>query len=161
SKKIINTDGLKLLDPVKADSYKRTSLSGGELLICVRGTTGTIAIASSVLKGANVTRGIVPVSFDPLQSSQNFGYYSLISPVVQKQIKAKTYGAALMQINIRDLRKLRIPLPHLSQQKDIVSHLNALTTKTNQLQTHYQTKLTSLTELKKSILQKAFAGELT
>jgi len=32
---------------------------------------------------------------------------------------------------------------------------------TQKLQTHYQQKLTNLEELKKFILQKAFAGELT
>ena len=43
----------------------------------------------------------------------------------------------------------------------IVERLYNLSTQTRALETHYQTKLAALDELKKSILQKAFAGELT
>ena len=44
---------------------------------------------------------------------------------MQAQIKAATYGAALMQINIRDLRKIIIPVPPLYVQKRIVTILDA------------------------------------
>ncbi|MDQ8192662.1 hypothetical protein [Roseibacillus persicicus] len=46
-------------------------------------------------------------------------------------------------------------------QDEIVLTLESLKLKTDELVTHYQTKLVSLDELRKSILQKAFAGELT
>ena len=75
----------------------------------MRGTTGAIAIASDELSGANVTRGIVPILFNASLVNQRFGYYALLSERVQRQIKEKTYGTALMQINIRDLRNLLIP----------------------------------------------------
>jgi len=46
-------------------------------------------------------------------------------------------------------------------QKQVVNTLESLQIKTDAIVTEYQTKLASLDELKKSILQKAFAGELT
>ena len=46
-------------------------------------------------------------------------------------------------------------------QEDVVNTLGSLKTQTDALVVEYQTKLASLDELKKSILQKAFAGELT
>lgn len=46
-------------------------------------------------------------------------------------------------------------------QEDVVKTLETLKIQTESTVTHYQTKLASLDELKKSILQKAFAGELT
>jgi type I restriction enzyme S subunit len=113
---LITLDGLKQIDPAKADGYKRTSLQGGELLVCVRGSTGVTSIACKSLAGANVTRGIVPVRFDPEIISEKFGYYQFISPLVLSQIKAATYGAALMQINIRDFRKIKISTPPLAEQ---------------------------------------------
>jgi len=45
--------------------------------------------------------------------------------------------------------------------QDVVRTLEILKTQTEALEVEYQTKLASLDELKKSILQKAFAGELT
>ena len=50
---------------------------------------------------------------------------------------------------------------NLKVQKQIINQLNQLTIKTQKIQSKYNQKLTSLEELKKSILQKAFSGELT
>jgi type I restriction enzyme S subunit len=94
STKIINLTGLKLIDPQLANSYKRTTLLGNELLLCVRGNTGVISISANELIGANVTRGIVPIRFDSNILKLQFCYYQFISEYVHKQIKEKTYGTA-------------------------------------------------------------------
>jgi len=160
TKRFIDLTGLKRIDPKLADGYKRTKLIGDELLLCVRGTTGTISIATKELAGANVTRGIVPIRFNSKIINQEFGYYLLISNFIQKQIRAKTYGAALMQINIGDLRKIQTAYPPLKTQQAIVQKLDALNAETKKLGSIYQQKINDLEELKKSVLQKAFAGEL-
>ena len=156
----IKVEGLKRIDPKLADGYKRTKLIGDELLLCVRGTTGVVSIATPELKDANVTRGIVPIRFNSKFINQEFGYYLLISNYVQRQIRAKTYGAALMQINIGDLRKILTPYPPIKEQQTIVRQLDTLRAETQKLEAVYQKKISDLEELKKSILQKAFAGEL-
>jgi type I restriction enzyme, S subunit len=161
TKKYIHIAGLKRIDPELAKSYKRTTLKGNELLLCVRGSTGVVAVAATELSGANVTRGIVPISFNSQILSLDFGYYLFISDLVQKQVREKTYGTALMQINIGDLRKIVVRFPSLAQQKSIVAKLDALSAETKKLEAIYQQKLADLEELKKSILQKAFRGELT
>ena len=158
--RFIGLNGLKRIDPKLADGYKRTKLIGDELLLCVRGTTGIVSIATEELKDANVTRGIVPIRFNSKIINQEFGYYLLISNYIQKQIKAKTYGAALMQINIGDLRKINTPFTNLKEQKLIVYKLDALSAETKKLEAIYQQKINDLEELKKSVLQKAFAGQL-
>ncbi|HRJ59349.1 MAG TPA: restriction endonuclease subunit S, partial [Anaerolineales bacterium] len=160
TKKVITLDGLKRIDPRLANSYKRTTLTGDELLLCVRGSTGTVSVTSEELKGANVTRGIVPIRFSSEFINQEFGYYLLISGYVQKQIKEKTYGAALMQINIGDLREILTPFPPLEEQRAIVQRLDALAAETSRLEAVYQSKLEAVEELRKSVLGKAFEGEL-
>ena len=69
----IKVEGLKRIDPKLADGYKRTKLIGDELLLCVRGTTGVVSIATPELKDANVTRGIVPIRFNSKFINQEFG----------------------------------------------------------------------------------------
>lgn len=59
-----------------------------------------------------------------------------------------------------DLLKINIPLPPLAEQKKIVQELDALKTQTEALEQIYTQKLNALDELQKSLLQKAFAGEL-
>ncbi|WP_374356629.1 restriction endonuclease subunit S [Limnohabitans sp.] len=157
---LIELDGLKRIDPTLAKGYERTKLKGGEVLLCVRGTTGTLSCASSALAGANVTRGIVPIRFNPNCVSQELGYFLMRSAPVQAQIRAKTYGTALMQINIRDLRQIQIPVPHPSQQAAIAKALQDAEEQTNRLTEIQAQKLTALDDLKKSLLHQAFSGQL-
>ena len=131
--KVIYLDGLKRIDPKLADSYKRTTLVGGELLLCVRGSTGMLSIAAPELAGGNVTRGIVPIRFDPALMTLDFGFYLMNSDVVQEQIREKTYGTALMQINIRDLRSISFSIPPLKKQEAIATALHELSEETQRL----------------------------
>jgi|LGVE01.1.fsa_nt_gb type I restriction enzyme S subunit len=64
-------------------------------------------------------------------------------------------------INGTKLKNYPIPLPSLSEQQSIVIKLDALSTETKKLEAIYTQKLADLEELKKSILAKAFKGELT
>lgn len=158
--KVVGLNGLKRIDPALARSYARTTLKGNDLLLCVRGTTGTVAIADSALAGANVTRGIVPIRFDPKTILQRFGYYLLRSSPVQDQIREKTYGTALMQINIGDLRQVSLSFPPLERQPELLEKLDAVQECVDRLVMNYQKKLIALEELKKSLLHQAFTGQL-
>lgn len=158
--KTISASGLKRIDPKRADSYQRTRLHGGELLLCVRGSTGVVSVASTELASANVTRGIVPVRFDSAAITQDFGYYLLRSDAVQRQVRQKTYGAALMQINIRDVRGIGVWYPSLKEQATFVARLDKVSAITESLEANSQRKLAALDELRQSLLQQAFSGRL-
>ena len=159
--RIITLDGLKRIDSAKADGYARTKLMGTEILLCVRGSTGVVSMASEELYGANVTRGIVPVRFDSGIIDQRLGYYQFLSGLVQDQIRAKTYGAALMQINICDVRKLTFYIPPLSQQESLLERLESVANDFDALIEDYSRKVSDLDDLRQALLQKAFVGELT
>lgn len=81
--------------------------------------------------------------------------------------KTRKYGFSVMtssvnqaNINGTKLKEYPIMLPPLTEQQRIVSRLDALAAETKKLETIYKQKLTNLEELKKSVLKKAFAGEL-
>lgn len=159
--RLITLDGLKRIDPDRAAGYGRTKLRGGEILLCVRGSTGVVSLASEELRDANVTRGIVPVRFDRNQIDHRLGYYQFLSKPVQDQIRAKTYGAALMQINISDLRQLMISVPPADEQGALLERIESVTGDFDELVARYRAKVEGCVYLRQSILQKAFAGELT
>ena len=158
--KFIGLGPLKRIDPLLASGYQRTTLRGDDLLLCVRGTTGTLSIATPELAGGNVTRGIVPIRFNPKILSQELGYFLLLSASAQKQIKSATYGAALMQINIRDLKQLELRIPPLADQGALADRLDATQADVEQLQANYADKIDVLTALKQSLLHRAFTGDL-
>jgi type I restriction enzyme, S subunit len=159
--RIITPDGLKRINPENARGYARTQLKGSEILLCVRGSTGVVSMASEGLMGANVTRGIVPIRFDPSKINQQLGYYQFLSKPIQDQIKAGTYGAALMQINIRDLRMINFAAPPLAEQEALLAQLDSVASDFDQLVVNYGDKVAEIDALRQSLLQRAFAGELT
>ena len=58
------------------------------------------------------------------------------------------------------IENTRIPFPPLKEQQRIVAKLDAISEQTKKLEAVYVKKIADLDELKKSILQKAFKGEL-
>lgn len=119
---VIMLKGLKRVSADISNSYKRTILRGGELLISVRGTIGVLSFASNELAGGNVTRGIVPLFFTNCIDKE-YVCYALSSPMTQIIIAEMTRGAALKGINMEDLRKLPLPLPPLTIQHRIVEKI--------------------------------------
>ena len=76
-------------------------------------------------------------------------------------INAGVAGAAQGGFNATKLSELNISFPKsIQEQKEIVSELNTVFSEAKKLENIYQMKFSELQELKKSILQKAFSGEL-
>lgn len=152
----IGLEGLKLIDPAISEKFSRTILKGGEILLCVRGTTGLLSIAKEELKGANVTRGITPIWFSEEFNTQ-FAYHLLKSERVQRVIQEKTYGATLKQINLRDVRLIQLIKPPMELQERFAKIAKGV----YDLQNYLQASLDELNELYRSLSHKAFNGELT
>lgn len=70
-------------------------------------------------------------------------------------------GATRQALTKVQLENFVIHYPNLDEQETIIDRLNQLVSQTKKLEAFYQQKLNSLVELKKSILQKAFNGELS
>lgn len=92
-------------------------------------------------------------------TSNNFVEYLL--QAVKARIKAKGKGSAQDNINLATFENEKFPFPSFDQQRAIVENLNQLSSETQRLEAIYKQKLAALNELKQSILQKAFTGELT
>jgi len=70
-------------------------------------------------------------------------------------------GATRQAITKAQLQSFRVSFPSsLTKQAEVIQQLKYLSKQTEQLELQHQHKLDNLDELKKSILQKAFAGEL-
>lgn len=118
-------DNLKLTTAEISNQYKRSILKGYEILMCVRGTTGVVSIASNSLKGCNVTRGIVPLAFREYMCTF-FMFFQFKSISIKEKIAERTYGATLKQINMKDLRELQVIVPPLPLQQEFASKIEAI-----------------------------------
>ena len=68
-------------------------------------------------------------------------------------------GVSIPQLTVPMIKEYSIKYPILDIQKVIVKNLDELASETQRLKALYQRKITLLDELKKSLLQQAFAGE--
>jgi type I restriction enzyme S subunit len=91
----------------------------------------------------------------------NYLYYFLGSPEAYSQFDLRASGSTVRNLNIDLVRSVKVPIPPLPEQARIAANIEELEIEAQRLEAIYQQKLTALAELKQSLLQKAFAGELT
>lgn len=84
----------------------------------------------------------------------NFLYY------IARNFKFSNTGSSIPQLTIPMIEDILISTPSIQEQKTIVKKIDELSAETKKLESIYQQKLADLEELKKSILGKAFNGEL-
>ncbi|WP_404791433.1 restriction endonuclease subunit S [Altericista sp. CCNU0014] len=86
-------------------------------------------------------------------------YFQILKSL--KDFKLQSVGAGTKFLKLGMIKDLQIALPTIKEQQEIITILDKLETETQHLEAIYHKKLASLNELKQSILQKAFTGELT
>ncbi len=85
-------------------------------------------------------------------------YFQMLKSL--KEFKQKSVGVGTKFLKLGMIKEMRIALPPIKDQASIVAKLDVLSADTKKLEAIYQQKLADLEELKKSVLHKAFNGEL-
>lgn len=148
----ISTASIKYIDRAISNGFKKTELTGDELLITVRGTTGITALTDKRFKGMNVTRGIAVVRYDRSKINPIYLNVYLNTDESQHYIQEHTKGATLRQINLFDLRKQEILVPPMELQSKMASFV----TKIDKSKLTIQQSLDKLEMLKKALMQVYF-----
>ncbi|MEE9337743.1 MAG: restriction endonuclease subunit S, partial [Methylococcaceae bacterium] len=97
----------------------------------------------------------------PKEINSDYFWQLLSSPYLKNQFNQLAAGAIVKNISGDLVKKAIVPIPPLEKQIQIYEETDLLSKKIEEVVTKYETKLQNLEELKKSILQKAFNGELT
>ncbi len=93
---------------------------------------------------------------------KRFLYYFMLSEGFLRSIKESATGTMVRHTAPKRILNNLLPFPRdLKVQQAIVAKLDALREETQRLESIYQQKLVALGELRKSLLHKAFSGELT
>ncbi|MES2703837.1 MAG: restriction endonuclease subunit S [Bacteroidota bacterium] len=129
------------------------------------------------ITGASVARCcVMPTEYLPARVNQHVSIIranqKIVSPVfLSLLLTSKLYknqllftgeqGATRQAITKAQLEVFKVCIPEsLAAQESIIHKLDALSKETKRLESIYRQKIKDLEEIKKSILQKAFAGEL-
>ncbi len=162
NRKYLNTTKTKTLKEVEG-SY--TYFAEGDVLLakitpCFE--NGKLGIADKLDNGIGFGSSEYIVFRTPEALNREYLYYFL------SRERFREEGARIMsgavghkRITKEFIENYLIPVPPLSDQHAIVTKFDALSSETKNLEAIYRNKLAELDELKRSILQKAFEGELT
>lgn len=139
--------------------FNRSNVSYGDILLSMIGANRGMACIVDDKRVFSIKNVCLIKANENI--NQNYLLYYLKSQKAINFVKTSSKGGAQEFIGLTELRNFPTPLAPLKVQKKIVNQLDTLSTETKNLENIYQQKLNALEELKKSILQKAFSGELT
>ena len=137
-----------------SDKYKRTLLSGNELLITVRGSIGETFQISSEFEGCNVARNIVPLVSNAEILDQGFLKAVLDSEAFQRKLAELTKGVALKGINMSEFKMCPIILPPMELQLRAVEFVK----QSDKSKFELKQAIERVTNLMKSLMQQDFAN---
>tara|TARA_R100000808_G_C2089185_1_gene110212 strand:+ start:400 stop:699 length:300 start_codon:yes stop_codon:yes gene_type:complete len=97
----------------------------------------------------------------PNPSKADSEFLDFLLQFVKADLKKAGQGSARDNINLGTFSDRLFPIPDLKAQLEAIERISEIDIECRQLCTDYDSKLKSLSDLRQSLLQKAFAGELT
>jgi type I restriction enzyme S subunit len=155
----VDPSEMKRIAPEIDRQYPRTRLQGEEVLVTLVGTIGRTAIVPEKLAGANVARAIGMLPLCP-HVSPRFVLYALDEPTKNAELVDLAREVARKTLNLGLLKAVRVPLPPLPEQHEIVRRVEALFKLGDAIEKRVRAATARAEKLTQAILAKAFRGEL-
>lgn len=139
------------------EKLKRSKLRTGDILFSIAGAIGRVAVVTEEMLPANTNQAlaIIRVTRDDIY----LPYIKLIltSQIVKAQFERKKQGVAQLNISLKDINELEIPLPEKSKQIECASLLE----KISGIVTARQKQLQKLDELVKARFVEMFGSPVS
>lgn len=139
------------------EKLKRSKLRTGDILFSIAGAIGRVAVVTEEMLPANTNQAlaIIRVTRDDIY----LPYIKLIltSQIVKAQFERKKQGVAQLNISLKDINELEIPLPEKSKQIECASLLE----KISGIITARQKQLQNLDELVKARFVELFGDPIS
>ena len=155
---------LAFLDDAQAKELSNVELKSNDVLLNITGASvARCCIVPEDVLPARVNQHVSIIRPIAEKLDSSFLHYLLLSkPYKDKLLQTGSEGGSTRQaITKAQIQEFLIEYPPaIEDQKAIAHKLNEMLKETQRLETLYQRKIALLDELKKSLLQQAFAGEL-
>jgi type I restriction enzyme S subunit len=140
--------------------YRRTKLRGGEVLVSIQGSVGRAAVVPPELAGANISRTLAMIR---LCEPELAGWVQLAleSPQIQHAIRHVIGGTTRDSLNLRDLRRLEIPIAPEPQRSALLSFVERLRSLNGSSAEHLAAAHDSVESFRQVVLAAACSGRLT
>jgi type I restriction enzyme S subunit len=159
--KSFTIENTTLLKGINAPSRARKLIKNGDVIFAtIRPTLRRIAIIPKEYDSQICSTGYF-VFRGKGQVHNKLLFYFLLTNSFNEKMKKLQKGASYPAVTDKEIKEQVIAFPKsLLEQHNIIDKLDSLAEETKKLENIYKQKLANLEELKKSVLKKAFSGEL-
>ena len=134
----------------------------GDLLISCSGTLGKILELPQNVEMGIINQALLKIRLDNTQILNGYFVHLFNSPNMQRIILENTIGSAIQNIaSVKVLKQIKIPIPPLEIQRQIVAILERHFTSADKVSAYIDSCLSKAKQLKSSLLKSAFDGTLT
>jgi|SRR5690554_594483 len=126
----IDQDSLNYISKERFDILGSGKVRKGDVLFCLRGSLGKFAVIENDIEGG-IASSLVIIRPSKKVTVRFFSFY-LESQLCAEMIKLYDNGTAQPNLSASNLKKFKIPLPPLPEQKRIVAKLDGLFEKIDQ-----------------------------
>ena len=154
--KIIVNQNTKKVNEDEYNKYKK-ELNDRTIFVSINGTIGNVGLYNN----EKCILGKSACYFNLLENIDKiYITYVLKNGDFQEYIEKNSTGATIKNVSLKTMRAYKIPLPPLPTQQKVVAYLDEISNKMEKIKQIQKEKMQSLKELKASVLDQAFKGEL-
>jgi restriction endonuclease S subunit len=144
--------------------YFNSKMSGfevlpGDIIVSCAGTIGETFIMPEDMERGIINQALMRMRIAPEVDKFYFLYY--FDHILKRSANALSNGSAMKNIPpFSVFKQLLIPIPPLSEQREIVKHLDLLAEKIKTLEQNYTQQIADCVEMRQAVLREAFEGRL-
>ena len=98
---------------------RRSQLKEGDILFSIAGAIGRVAIVTKEMLPANTNQALAIIRIVDEQIYLPYVKLILTSPIVTKQLEKKKQGVAQLNLSLKDINEILMPLPSKKQQIEL------------------------------------------
>jgi len=154
---------LAFIDENQADSLSNVIVESNDILLNITGASiARCCIVPDNILPARVNQHVSIIRLIKNKVLPQYLNYFLTSKIIKDKLllTGEKNGATRQALTKAIIEDFDIYFPSIVDQKEIVENINKISIETKRLEEIYRKKIEDLDELKKSILDKAFNGEL-
>jgi len=155
----LEKSSLNFISPERFDLLKGGFLKQGDILFCIRGSLGKLAIYDLDIDGAIASSLVIVRRFKSVEEKYLLYYLSSFS--IKLFINEFNNGTAQPNLSAKDFSNFQFPLPPLPEQRAIVKKLESLFSSLDAGVADLRKVQQQLKIYRQAVLKKAFEGELT
>lgn len=154
----IKPDNIRTVTQKVSNEYARTILSGGEVVVNVRGSLGGCAVVPEEMAGYNIAREVAKITLSNRMCNRYVMFY-LLSRCFVEYRTSHLSGSVYVGLNIELLSSCPLPSPEFTEQEAIADYLDEKCSQIDRLIAIKQAKIEKMEQYKRSLIYEYVTGK--